>query len=90
MDFDLHEAEFARMVLSRAQRRVVVSDSSKFGCRGFVQVCALTALSELVTDSAPEGSLAAALSEAGVKVAMASAAPASVPNGDRVGGIRSE
>jgi DeoR family glycerol-3-phosphate regulon repressor len=84
MDFDLHEAEFARMVLSRAQRRVVVSDSSKFGCRGFVQVCELTAISELVTERAPDGPLAAALSGAGVKVVTAS------PGRNRDGGIRSE
>ena len=71
MDFDLHEAEFARMVLSRGQRRLVVSDASKFGCRGFVQVCELSAMTELVTDIAPSGSLAAALGEAGVKVTLA-------------------
>lgn len=71
MDFDLHEAEFARMVLSRGQRRVVVSDSSKFGCRGFVQVCELGALSELVTELPPSGALAGALAAAGVKVAIA-------------------
>jgi DeoR family glycerol-3-phosphate regulon repressor len=58
-------------LLSRGQRRVVVSDSSKFGCRGFVQVCELGALSELVTELAPSGPLAAALAAAGVKVAIA-------------------
>lgn len=72
MDFDLHEAEFARMVLSRGQRRVVVSDYSKFGCRGFVQVCDFRSVSELVSDCAPSGPLAAALAEAGVKVVIAS------------------
>lgn len=71
MDFDLHEAEFARMVLSRGQRRVVVSDASKFGCRGFVQVCELTALSELVSDLTPSGALAEAFAEAAVKVVIA-------------------
>lgn len=71
MDFDLHEAEFARMVLSRGQRRVLVSDSSKFGCRGFVQVCELNAISEIVTDVAPSGELAEAFATAGVRVVTA-------------------
>jgi DeoR family glycerol-3-phosphate regulon repressor len=71
MDFDLHEAEFARMVLSRGQRRLVVSDSSKFGGRGFVQVCELNALSEIVTDAAPPEPLAEAFAAAGVTVVTA-------------------
>jgi DeoR family glycerol-3-phosphate regulon repressor len=72
MDFDLHEAEFARTVLSRGQRRLVVTDSTKFGCRGFVQVCELAVVSELVTDRAPSGPLAAALGGAGVKTVIVS------------------
>jgi DeoR family glycerol-3-phosphate regulon repressor len=70
MDFDLQEAEFARMVLSRGQRRIVVSDSAKFGCRGFVQVCELNAFSELVTDNLPSGLLAEAFAAAAVKVTI--------------------
>lgn len=71
MDFDLHEAEFARMVLSRGQRRLVVCDASKFGTRGFVQVCGLSGFTELVTDQAPSPSLGDALSNAEVKVTIA-------------------
>jgi DeoR family glycerol-3-phosphate regulon repressor len=74
MDFDLHEAEFARMVLSRGQRRLVVSDASKFGSRGFVKVCEVSALTELVTDLTPRGALADALAEAGVTVVATHAA----------------
>ena len=68
MDFELHEAEFARTVLTRGERRVVVSDSSKFGTKGFVKVCGFEAVNELVTDAAPEGSLAGVLEAANVKV----------------------
>ena len=71
MDFDLHEAEFARMVLSRGQRRLAVCDASKFGCRGFVQVCDLSGLTELVTDQIPTGPLNAALTKAEVKLSVA-------------------
>jgi DeoR family transcriptional regulator, glycerol-3-phosphate regulon repressor len=71
MDFDLQEAEFARTVLSRGQRKVVVSDASKFGCHGFVKVCDLGTIHELITDEAPAGSLAAALDAASVSVVVA-------------------
>lgn len=71
MDHDLHEAEFARMVLSRGQRRVVVSDATKFGNHGFVRVCDFTAFNELVTDAAPKGPIGAALKQAGVRVVTA-------------------
>ncbi len=73
MDFDLHEAEFARTVLARGERRVVVSDGSKFGTRGFVKVCDLDAVGELVTDRLPEGALLRALDAAGVKIQRATA-----------------
>jgi DeoR family glycerol-3-phosphate regulon repressor len=53
------------------QRRLVVSDATKFGCRGFVQVCQLNALSELVTDVAPSGLLSEAFGAAAVKVVIA-------------------
>lgn len=71
MDFDLHEAEFARMVLSRGHRRLVVTDGSKFGCRGFVSVCDFTLVSQLVTDAAPAGALSQALADADVDVIIA-------------------
>jgi len=71
MDFDLHEAEFARTVLARGERRVVVCDASKFGTRGFVKVCDLDAVTELVTDRAPEGPLADAMQSAGARIQLA-------------------
>lgn len=73
MDFDLHEAEFARMVLSRGQRRLVVCDASKFGSRGFVKVCEVSALTELVTDVSPMGDLANVLTASGVTVVTTNA-----------------
>jgi DeoR family glycerol-3-phosphate regulon repressor len=75
MDFDLHEAEFARMVLSRGERRVVASDASKFGRQGFVRVCGFPEINEIVTDTAPRGKLAAELASASVKVSAAAPNP---------------
>lgn len=64
MDYDLEEAEFARMVLSRGSRRVAVTDHSKFGRHGLVHVCNLTELSMLVTDRPLPEDVAAALAGA--------------------------
>jgi DeoR family glycerol-3-phosphate regulon repressor len=71
MDFDLHEAEFARTVLACGERRIVVSDASKFGGRGFVRVCGFASLDLVVTDSAPPAPIATALTAAGGRVALA-------------------
>lgn len=71
MDFDLHEAEFAQMVLSRGERRVVASDSSKFGRQGFVRVCGFKDVGEIVTDSAPSRDICSALGAADVKIIKA-------------------
>lgn len=71
MDYDLEESEFARMVLSRGQRSVVVTDHTKFGRQGLVQVCSFAGFSELVTDSAPPLEMANALADAGVMLTVA-------------------
>ncbi|MDR7126781.1 DeoR/GlpR family DNA-binding transcription regulator [Pseudotabrizicola sp. 4114] len=73
MDFDLQEAEFARAVLACGARRVVVTDASKFGRRGFIRVSGFDVVDEIVTDSAPPPDLAAALALAGTRVLLAAA-----------------
>lgn len=71
MDYDLAEAEFARMVLSRGTRRVVVTDHTKFGRQGLVQVSGFDGFSEIVTDRAPPRDIAAAMESADVTVTLA-------------------
>ena len=73
MDHDLDEAEFARMVLTRGSRRVVVTDHSKFGRQGLVQVCGFDGFDELVTDRTPTADIAARLQEVGARVTVAGA-----------------
>lgn len=68
MDYELEEAEFARKVLSRGQRTVVVTDHTKFGKHGLVQVCGFSSVGELVTNRPPSADIAAALDSAGVRV----------------------
>ncbi|MBZ9881587.1 DeoR/GlpR family DNA-binding transcription regulator [Mesorhizobium sp. CA10] len=72
-DYDLDEAEFARMVLSRGQRSLVVTDHSKFGRQGLVRVCGFDGFSELSTDQPPPRDIAAELSQAGARVSIAAA-----------------
>jgi DeoR family glycerol-3-phosphate regulon repressor len=71
MDYELEEAEFARMVLSRGQRTLVITDSSKFGRQGLVQVCGFGDVAELATDRAPPREIAAALDAAGTRLHVA-------------------
>jgi DeoR family glycerol-3-phosphate regulon repressor len=70
MDYDLEEAEFARMVLSRGARKLVVTDHSKFGRQGLVQVCGFDGFGELVTDREPPHDIAAALDSSGARLSV--------------------
>ena len=72
MDHDLAEAEFARVVLARGQRTVVITDHTKFGRRGLVQVCNFTGIQELATDRPPPADVVAALQSAGTRLTIAS------------------
>lgn len=71
MDYDLEEAEFARTVLMRGQRTLVVTDHSKFGRDGLVRVCGFEAISELATDKAPSAEIAQAIDDAGARLLIA-------------------
>ncbi len=68
MDADLSEAEIAHMALSRADHRVILSDSSKFGKTALVKVCAFTEINRLITDAQPDAALSAILDQSGVTV----------------------
>lgn len=71
MDFDLDEADFARMALSRGQRRLVVCDHTKFGRQGLVRVCGFSGVTELATDLAPPDEISAALEVSGATLTVA-------------------
>ena len=72
MDYDLEEAEFARTVLSRGARTVAITDATKFGRRGLVQVCGFGGFDELVTDLAPPDDIMEVLNVAGTAINIAS------------------
>lgn len=71
MDYVLEEAEFARVVLARGARSVVVTDHTKFGRQGLVQVCGLDGFTELATEAPPPADIAAALETAGTRLLIA-------------------
>lgn len=70
MDFDLDEATFARRVLSRGQRRIVVTDYTKFGRRGLLSVCGYADITILVTDQGPPDPIATAIAGHGVQLLL--------------------
>lgn len=71
MDFNLAEAEFAGAVLRCGERRLIVTDHSKFGRRALIRVCGFEDFDMLATDRPPPDEIAAALEQAGVDVLVA-------------------
>lgn len=71
MDYVLEEAEFARVVLMRGTRKLVVTDHTKFGRQGLMQVCGFDAFNELATDLPPPREIAEAVEQAGVTLSVA-------------------
>jgi DeoR family glycerol-3-phosphate regulon repressor len=71
MDADLAEAEIARVTLSRAEHRVILADSMKFGRSALVRVCQFEELDRLITDQWPEGALRERLEQAGTIIQVA-------------------
>lgn len=74
MDFHLAEAEFARTVLRRGERRMVVSDHSKFNRTALVTVCDFGGFDLLVTDRPPPADIAEALARSATELAVVAAA----------------
>ncbi|MDQ0391939.1 DeoR/GlpR family DNA-binding transcription regulator [Labrys monachus] len=71
MDFLLDEAQVARAMVAQARSVTVIADGSKLGRMALFQVCPLGRIDRLVVDVRPEGSLAEALTSAGVEVVVA-------------------
>lgn len=62
------EADINRLMTMRANRVVVVADSSKVGHVAFAQICAADAIDELITDTAAPEAILAGFRELGVTV----------------------
>jgi len=64
------EAHTNAVLMSRAQRVVVVADSTKVGTAAFARICAVERVDELITDPAANVRALHALREAGVEVTV--------------------
>lgn len=71
-DFDLDETRIARAMIESCERTIVATDSSKFGRRAPVSVCAAAEVSAVVAEVAPAPELARWLADQGVPVQSAS------------------
>jgi DeoR family transcriptional regulator of aga operon len=64
------EAGTDRALIDRAERVIVVADSSKVGKAALAQICPLSAVDELITDERADPSEVAALRESGLAVTI--------------------
>jgi DeoR family glycerol-3-phosphate regulon repressor len=70
-DYSVEETEIKRLYIRQGTEVVVLADGSKFDHWSLVKVAELERIHVLVTDRAPDGALARALEEAGVRVVVA-------------------
>jgi DeoR/GlpR family transcriptional regulator of sugar metabolism len=72
-DADSRGCSIKRAMMQRADRTVLLLDSSKFDLMHFERICALADIDTLVSEAAPPKKLAASLKGAGVQVSVAKA-----------------
>ncbi|GAA3245267.1 DeoR/GlpR family DNA-binding transcription regulator [Dactylosporangium siamense] len=65
------EAAINQIMADRANRVIIVADSSKLGQRAFARICTISAVDTLVTDSTATDEQMAVFTDAGVKVIRA-------------------
>jgi DeoR/GlpR family transcriptional regulator of sugar metabolism len=70
-DYSVEDTEVKRAFIARADRVVILCDSSKFDHRSLARVCELSGADILVTDAPPPPHLARALDAAGIEVVVA-------------------
>lgn len=71
MLFDLEEAQFSRVVMQHADKRIVAADSSKFGREAPIVICDPSEVDCLVTETEPPAGIAAAASGWGTEIRIA-------------------
>ena len=64
------EASVNRAMIDAAQKIIVLTDSSKFGRRGFGKICELDAVDQIITDSGVSPKVVRELEELGIKVSI--------------------
>jgi DeoR family glycerol-3-phosphate regulon repressor len=74
MDYDMDEALLARAMIAQAQSVTLLADHSKFDRKALVNICAMPAVSRLVTDQRPPECIVRLLSNLQVDVIVAALA----------------
>ena len=64
------EASVNRVMIEAAQKTIVLSDSSKFGRRGFGKICNLDVVDQIITDSGVAPKVVEDLEDMGIKVTI--------------------
>ena len=65
-----YEAHLNQTMIRSAQQVIVVTDSSKFGLRGFSRICGVDKIDTLITDSAAPEAMIRQVEESGVAVTV--------------------
>lgn len=68
---NLLEANLNRSMIQAAQKTIVLTDSSKFGRRGFGKICGLDAIDQIITDDKVSPQIVTGLEEMGIEVTIA-------------------
>lgn len=64
------EASVNRAMIEAAQKTIVLTDSSKFGRRGFGKICNLDVIDHIITDSGVSAKIVKDLEDLGIKVSV--------------------
>lgn len=68
---NLMEASLNRTMMQAAQKTIILTDSSKFGRRGFGKICGLDAVDQIITDKHLSPKIAEKLQDMGIEVTIA-------------------
>lgn len=68
---NLQEAELNRVMMEKAQKTIVLADSSKFGKRGFAKICNLEDIDMIITDRGIAESTRRQIEELGIDIVIA-------------------
>ena len=70
-DFHVDEARLHRQLIKNARQAIVLADSEKLGLRAVVNVCPLTEIHTVITDSGAPRQMVKLLEQAGIRVILA-------------------
>ena len=70
LKYGLTTTSVNRAMIDAAQKIIVLTDSSKFGRRGFGKICELDAVDQIITDSGVSPKVVRELEELGIKVSI--------------------